>query len=292
MNESIEKFDAYHRVARSKPLSLQEANNQLGCNFTALSADVQKAYSEYKKHYLKIIMEENCAPGEPIQQRILSFKHFLNKQNLLKRGEQRKMVIGTHGNTQASRDINALRRLALDELKKEEKEFHQAAPLNLKSVDLKKVEKKKLENEQAVKKSNSTIESSTFLKHLKNITKTLSVEEKKIWNNSLYFVPKDEALKDFTSPTNVHDVVLRHAFNNKNEVVKKLEQWNLAFNNPSQQAMAKEISIKNRMNEDVKVGKIFFSLQSCKSLIKKVKQSESTRTAYFLPLVNNKLITI
>ena len=53
MNKSIEKFDAYHRVARAKPLSLQEANTKLGCNFTALSADVQKAYLEYKNHYLK-----------------------------------------------------------------------------------------------------------------------------------------------------------------------------------------------------------------------------------------------
>ena len=154
MNKSIEKFDAYHRVARAKPLSLQEANTKLGCNFTALSADVQKAYLEYKKHYLKIIMEENCAPGEPIQQRILSFKHFLNKQNLLKCGEQRKMVIGTHGNTQASRDINALRRLALDELKKEEEEFHEAVPvpLNLKSMRLQSAEKKKLDNEKLFKK--------------------------------------------------------------------------------------------------------------------------------------------
>ena len=158
-------------------------------------------------------------------------------------------------------------------------------------MHLQSAEKKKLDNEKLLKKSKSAIESSTFLKHLKNITKSLSAEEKKIWNNSLYFVPKDEALKDFTSPNDVQDVVLRHAFNNKNEVVKKLEQWKLAFNNPSQQATAKEISITNRMNEEVKVGKIFFSLQSCKSLIEKVNQSESTRTAYFLPLVNNKLIT-
>ena len=104
-------------------------------------------------------------------------------------------------------------------------------------------------------------------------------------------MPKNEALQDLTSPNDVQDVVLRHAFDNKNEVVKKLEQWKLAFNDPSQQAMAKQISITNRLNEELKVGNIFFSLQSCKDLINKVKQSENMRTAYFLPLVNKKLIT-
>ena len=91
------------------------------------------------------------------------------------------MVIGTHGNTQASRDINALRRLALDELKKEEEEFHEAVPvpLNLKSMHLQS-EKKKLDNEKLLKKSKSAIESSIFVKHLKNITKSLNVEEKKV----------------------------------------------------------------------------------------------------------------
>ena len=97
--------------------------------------------------------------------------------------------------------------------------------------------------------------------------------------------------KNFTSPNDVQDVVLRHAFDNKNEVVKKLEQWKLAFNDPSQQAMAKQISITNRLNEELKVGNIFFSLQSCKALLKKSKSKRNTRTAYFLPLVNNKLIT-
>ena len=67
MDESIKKFDAYHRVARAHPLGLQEANKTLGCNFVTLSADVQKAHAEYKRHYTRIIMEDNCAPGEPIQ---------------------------------------------------------------------------------------------------------------------------------------------------------------------------------------------------------------------------------
>ena len=136
-------------------------------------------------------------PVNQYKQRILSFKHFLNKQNLLQRGEQRKMIIGTHGNTQASKDIHALRRLALDELKKDEQEFHKAVavPLNLKSISLKDVEKEKLEKEKlqkekALKMANSAIESSIFVKHLKNITKSLNVEEKKVWNNSLYFCAK------------------------------------------------------------------------------------------------------
>jgi len=297
MEFSIKKFDAYHQRARSKPLTLQEANNKLGCKFVVLSADVQKAYADYKRHYTKIIMEENCAPGEPIQQRMLSFKHFLDKENLLQSGrEQRKMVIGTHGKTQASRNINALRRLALDELKKDEEEFHQAVPLNIKAFSFKNKEKEKAEQQKILSEKleqvNSVINSSAFLKHLKNMTKSLNAEEKKIWNDSLYFVPKDEVFQHLTSEKDIENLVLKHAFTNKNDVVKKLEQWKLAFNDPSKQGMAKEISITNRLNEEITVGNIAYSLQSCKKLIERVKElNDSMKSAYFLPLVNKKSIT-
>lgn len=294
MEFSIKKFDAYHKLARSKALTLQEANAKLGCTFQVRSSDVQKAYVEYEQHYKKIIMEDNCAPGEPIQQRILSFKYFLNKQNLVKGTEQRKMFIGTHGKTESSKNINRLRRLALNELKEEEVEFKTAVPLNLKAIKtFKNMEAEKAEKETKLKKkieqANSVINSSLFLKHLKSITSNLTTNEKKIWNDSLYFVPKDEALQNLKEE-DIKGMIMKHAFENKNDVVKKLEQWKLAFNDPTKQAMAKNITIVNRNNEELKVGNIAYSLQSCKKLIERVKDAKNMTSAYFLPLVNKKLI--
>ena len=118
-----------------------------------------------------------------IQQRIKSIKHFLKKQNLLK-SEQTKMFIGTHGNTQAAKDVNNLRRLALQELEEEKKEFQEAVPLNLKPVNSKPANLKNNEIEQK-------IVSSRFIKELKSLTSDLDHKQKEVWNDSLYFVPKD-----------------------------------------------------------------------------------------------------
>ena len=233
MDYSIKKFDVYHKIARTKALSVQEANDKLSCSFVTRSTDIKNAFHEYEQHYNKIVSEENCAPGEPIQQRILSLRFFLNKQNLVKT-DSRKMFIGTHGKTQAAKNINNLRRLALQELEEDKKEFEQATPLNLKPVISFKTPQKKEDN-------NKEIISSTFIKTLRNITKDLSETDKKIWNNSLYFVPKDESFHNIDEGKTINDIILSHAFNDKLSVLNKLKLWKETFNDPQKQKFANEI---------------------------------------------------
>tara|TARA_B100001094_G_scaffold17594_2_gene15165 strand:- start:22110 stop:22970 length:861 start_codon:yes stop_codon:yes gene_type:complete len=285
MDYSIKKFDAYHKQSRKSALTSQEANQKLGCKFTNLSSDIQKAFLEYSKHYNKIIQEENCAPGEPIQQRILSIKHFLKKQNLLK-SETTKMFIGTHGNTQASKDVNNLRRLALQELEEDKKEFLEAVPLNLKPVNNNL-------NTKFDKTTEQKIVSSRFIKELKGVTSTLDNEQKKIWNASLYFVPKDIAFDKLTKSEqqleNIKTIILAHSFENKEMVVDKLQQWKEFFDNPEKQKLAEDITITNRLNETIQVGQIAYSLKACTDLIEK-RQSRNTNQAYFLPLANSRFI--
>ena len=284
MDFSIKKFDAYHKQSRKSALTSQEANHKLGCKFTNLSSDIQKAFVEYSKHYNKIIQEENCAPGEPIQQRILSIKHFLKKQNLFK-SDTSKMFIGTHGNTQAAKDVNNLRRLALQELEEDKKEFLEAVPLNLKPVYNLKTESEKTTEQKIVL--------SRFIKELKGVTSTLDHEQKKVWNDSLYFVPKDTAFDKLTKSEqqleNIKTIILAHSFENKEMVVDKLQQWKDFFDNPEKQKLAENITITNRLNETIKVGQIAYSLKACKDLIEK-RQSRNTNQAYFLPIANSKFI--